>query len=59
MPLSSLLKKWDVITAGGVTCTNEDGFTFACDEDILFIVDTDPVGGEDGDGAGIGNFANT
>jgi hypothetical protein len=57
--LSLVLDQGDTVPAGGVTCSNEDGVAFASDEDILFIVDTYPVGGEDGYSACICNFADT
>ena len=39
LPSSIVLDEWDAVAAFSVSCSNEEGFTLASDEDILFFVD--------------------
>ena len=46
LPSSVVLDEWDAVAAVSVSCSNEEGFTLASDEYILFFVDGDTRLGE-------------
>jgi hypothetical protein len=53
------LDEWDLVPPVLVACSNEEGFTLASDEYVLFFVDGDAGLGENGNGAIIASFADT
>jgi hypothetical protein len=59
LPIFVVLDEWDAVVAMSVSCSNEEGFTLASDEDVLFFVDGYAGLGEDGNGAVIASFADT
>ncbi len=59
LPISFVLDEWDSVPARFVACSNEEGFTLASDEYVLFFVDGDAGLGENGNGAIIASFADT
>ena len=58
LPLAALLDKRDAVAATFVTDADEEGFTAACDENIVLLVHGDTVLRKDGDGAVVCRFAN-
>ena len=59
LPIAFVLDEWDSAPTVFVAFSNEEGFTLASDEHILFFVDGDTRLGEDGNGAIITSLANT
>ena len=59
LSLPTLLDKGGAITSFAIRSSNEDWFSFACDENILFLVYSHTIFGEDGNGAGIRSFSDT
>ena len=57
LPLASLLDEWDAIADTLVSFANDDGLTFACDQDIIFFVNGDAILGENGNGAIVRYFS--
>ncbi len=59
LPLTAMLGQWYAISAMLVAHTYEEWFTLACDEYILFIVDSHSILGENGDVSIICNLSYT
>jgi hypothetical protein len=59
LPISVVLDEWDAVLAMCISCSNEEGFTLASDEYVLFFVDGYTGLGEYGNGAIIASFADT
>ncbi len=59
LPIAFLLDEWDLVPTVFVACSNEEGFTLASDEYVLFFVDGDAGLRENGNGAIIASFADT
>jgi len=59
LPIAFVLYEWDLVPTVFAACFNEEGFTLASDEYILFFVDGDAGPGEDGNDAIIASFADT
>ena len=58
LPLATILDQRDTVSAALIPFSYEDSFTFACDEDVLFLENRYSIFGEHGDVAVVRYFAN-